>query len=103
MSLMEGDAGVSGMAGNSHSVSSLSPADGGGAPKAAAGGDLLRALGLGVSTGKILLDESLGGLSGRGTDAGVLGVDVRKVCTITSDEEEPEASAILKLETVVIV
>ena len=102
MSLMVGEAGVSGMSGNSVSLSSLFPADGGGAPNAAAGGDLLRALGLAVSIGKILLDEILGGLSGRGADAGVLGVEVRNVLTLTSEEEEDsEVPEIRKLETVV--
>ena len=99
MSLTEGDAGVSGMSGKS---SSLSPADADGAPRAAAGGELLTALGWGVSMGRTLLEDILGGLSGRGAAAGVLGVEVRNVLIMTSDSEDPEAPSILKLETVVV-
>ena len=55
-----------------------------------------------MSIGKILLDEILGGLSWRGADAGVLGVEVRNVLTLTSEEEEDsEVPEIRKLETVV--
>lgn len=75
------------------------PAVGGGAPKAAEGGDLLRALGRGVFMGKTRLEEILGGLSGRGAAVGVFGVEVRKVLTITSPEA-PEAPEAEKIHTV---
>lgn len=80
ISLSAGDCGVSGMSGNS--ISSGSSSCWGGAPNAADGG-LLKALGRGVSIGKTLLEIILGGLSGLGAAAGVLGVLVWKVFTIT--------------------
>ena len=98
ISLAAGDAGVSGISGNSISSSASSPV-GGGAPRAAEGGELLTALGRGVSTGRTRLDEILGGLSGRGAAAGVLGVEARKVLTMTSPEV-PEAPEAEKLVTV---
>ena len=96
---------MSGISGSSlHSVASLSlspDGGGGGAPKAAGGGLLLKAVGLGVSIGRTLRLEILGGLSGRGAAAGVLGVEVRKVRTMTSaDSDSPHT---LKVDTVVVV
>ena len=96
MSLVEGEAGVSGISGKLKSSSSL-----GGAPRAADGGRI--ALGLGVSKGSILREAILGGRSGLGAAAGVVGVDVRNVLTITSDSADPEGPPILKLDTVVVV
>ena len=52
-----------------------------------------------MSTGRTRLDEILGGLSGRGAAAGVLGVEARKVLTMTSPEV-PEAPEAEKLVTV---
>lgn len=94
MSLVEGEAGVSGISGKLKS-SSL-----GGAPRAADGARI--ALGLGVSKGSILREAILGGRSGLGAAAGVVGVDVRNVLTITSDSADPEGPPILKLDTVVV-
>ena len=77
MSLTVGEARVSGMSGSSSSMgesqSSSFPLRGG-APKAADGGELLlRGLGLAMLAGRIRLDAIMGGRSGRGTAAGVLG------------------------------
>ena len=97
MSLVEGEAGVSGISGK---LKSSSPSSLGGAPRAADGGRI--ALGLGVSKGSILREAILGGRSGLGAAAGVVGVDVRNVLTITSDSADPEGPPILKLDTVVV-
>lgn len=68
-----------------------------GAPSAAEGG-LLRAIGQGVSRGKTLLEIILGGLSGLGAAAGVLGVLLRKVTV--SGVLEP--LGVVKVPTVVM-
>ena len=98
MSLFVGDAGDSGISGNSSS-SLLSSPSLGGAPRAA---DVRwRGLGLGASKGRILRDAILGGCSGRGAAAGVVGVDVEKVLTVTLSEL-PESGGVKKLFTVEI-
>ena len=86
MSLYVGEAGDSGMSGSSSPSASssllLSSPSRGGAPSAADarwGG-----LGRGVSSGNTLRDTILGGHSGRGAAAGVVGVEVLKVLTDTS-------------------
>ena len=84
---------MSGISGRSISSSSFT----GGAPRAAAGGELLRGLGRGVSTGKILLDAILGGLWGRGAGDGVVGVKALKVLTIGSSSCEAESGALMPL------
>ena len=87
ISLVGGDWGVSGMSGKSiFSSSSSCPSRWGGAPRAAEGG-LRRALGRGASPGRTRLEEILGGQSGLGAVAGVLGVDAIKVLTITGSDE----------------
>lgn len=102
ISLTAGEAGVSGISGSSVSSSS-SLSWGGGAPRAAAGEELLTGVGRGVSIGRTRLEEILGGLSGRGAAAGVLGVEVRNVLTRISDSEDPDSPSIRKLDTVVLV
>ena len=71
---MAGDAGVSGISGSSSSSMGDSLSAWGGAPIAAAGGVLLKALGLTKCPGGRREDIMGGGLSGRGAAAGVLGV-----------------------------
>lgn len=75
---------MSGMSGNSTSISypPSSPSRRGRAPRAAEGG-LRRALGRRASPGSTRLEEILGEQSGLGAAAGVLGVEVRNVLTIT--------------------
>ena len=73
------------MSGNSSSLLSFPPSLGA-APRAA---DVRwRGLGRGVSTGRILRDAILGGCSGRGAAAGVVGVEVAKVLTVTLSGEK---------------
>ena len=85
MSLTAGEAGVSGMSGSSSSMGEsllLLPLSArGGAPKAAAGGELLKGLGLTRWLEKARREVIMGGLSGRGVAAAVLGVEVLKVFT----------------------
>lgn len=104
MSLTAGEAGLSGISGSSpHSVSSLSfpfP-DGGGASNAAAGGLSRTGFGLGVFIGRTLREDILGGLSGRGATAGVVGVELLNVCTMTLvDSVSPPT---LNVDTVAVV
>ena len=86
MSLYVGEAGDSGMSGSSSPSASssllLSSPSRGGAPRAADA--RWRGLGRGVSSGNTLRDTILGGHSGRGAAAGVVGVEVLKVLTDTS-------------------
>ena len=86
MSLYVGEAGDSGMSGSSSPSASssllLSSPSRGGAPRAADA--RWRGLGRGVSIGNTLRDTILGGQSGRGAAAGVVGVDVLNVFTDTS-------------------
>lgn len=105
MSLVAGEAGVSGMSGSSISSSLLSWA--GGAPEAAAGGAPLNALGRTQEwhVCRSWLEMMGGGLSGRGAGAGVVGGDTANVLTmiLDSDEDNPEGSFTVKVDTVVLV
>lgn len=95
MSLSDGDAGVSGISGNSISSSSCR----GEAPRAAGIGELRRGLGRGVSIGRIRREAIQGGLGGLGAGEGVeMESEAVNVLTITSWD----ASLPGKVDTVVM-